>query len=464
MKVMSSGGDFMVEEFYRPIRIGYIDGQPKRVNERIVDGQWVKYLGEYTELVKIPPIQIYKLFGGTISQWLKKFPQSLLQLSERLEKLCRKYQIQTIYMNLPSVIPYFLMARNYGGLDLGLLFITHSVGSEFWLKQWVAIAPWITKRDVLLASTETSKKALLQISDRYQLAKHIPLCIAMAEQGNTAISSNRKGKKLLSIGRIEDVKNIELLLESFAVMREQIPGLTLTVAGEFTGSSNEQIELYQQALGLMKQRLKLEDSIDFPGAVVGTEKESLFLNSDLLINLSTDPGETFGFNLIEAKVWGLPTVCANWDGFQEIVEHEGDGYFIDCIWEGGFPELDKQQIISHCMCLLQDSTVFNNFSKRSIELANKYDYRTVIPRIVTAIQEAEHYKIAAEPETATVAMSTASDLLHIFHLEHLKHIPFLHDRLIDIPSSENMTALKSWMPIVKPIIHHFAGRYEYAKL
>ncbi|RKP54424.1 glycosyltransferase [Cohnella endophytica] len=453
----------MIKEPFEPIRIGYIDGAPKRVNERVVDSQWIQYLGEYAELVKIPPFQIYKLFGGTINNWLQQLPKSLQILSDRLDELCRKYRVRTLYMNLPFVIPYLLMARNYAGLDVGLLFITHSVGSEYWMKQWTAIAPFLTMRDVLLTSTETSKKALMQISDKYQIAKLIPLCISMPEQAASTISE-RNGKRLLSIGRIEDVKNIDILLETFALLLKEIPDLHLTIAGEFTGISEDQIQEYRQTLELITQRHKMENNISFVGAVVGEQKNTIFRKSDLLINLSTDPGETFGYNLIEAMMWELPVICSNWDGFQEIIESGVDGYLIDCNWDNECPVIDQQQIVHRCLFLLEKAVRIQSLANRSRENARRYDFQIIVPQIMSAVREAMVKKVEAQNDTAAMAMSSAIELKKIFHLENLNQMPFINESLAMVPSLDNTTPVHKWMPLVKPVIHHFAGRQQHAKL
>ncbi len=176
---MSDGEGNPIESRSESVRIGFISGQSGRLNERAIDNQWIDYLGQYAELVPIPPFRIFKLFNGSIDRWLQSLPHSLDALSRELKKLCDSSRIRCLYLNLPAVIPFLLMARTYAGLDLGVLFLAHSVGSERWVRQWIAIAPWLTAKDVLLCSTASSREALLRISDRYRLARHIPLCIAM---------------------------------------------------------------------------------------------------------------------------------------------------------------------------------------------------------------------------------------------------------------------------------------------
>src|SRR5690606_9295631 len=138
--------------------------------------------------------------------------------------------------------------------------------------------------------------------------------------------------EILAIGRIEDVKNIDVLLSCFADIKKTVSHAKLRIAGEYTGQSPQQTAEYRSKLEMLIDTLQLRDAVIFEGIVQGEAKQELFANADLLINLSTDPGETFGFNLIEAKAAGVPVVCTRWDGFQELVQDGVDGFLADCEW------------------------------------------------------------------------------------------------------------------------------------
>ena len=68
----------------KKMRIGYIGGHSPKVNERAIDDQWTRYLGEYAELVRVPPLSFMKLFGGSIDRWKRRFPDNVMELGERL--------------------------------------------------------------------------------------------------------------------------------------------------------------------------------------------------------------------------------------------------------------------------------------------------------------------------------------------------------------------------------------------
>ncbi|MFB9278151.1 glycosyltransferase [Cohnella cellulosilytica] len=447
------------------IRIGCCAGRAKRINERAIDEQWTRYLGQYAEVVRIPPVALFKLFGGAIGDWRSRFPHSLDELGERLGELCRAYRISTLYMNVPALIPYLLMARSHAGLDLGFLFLAHSVGSEAWLRQWLAIAPWLSERDTLLTATATSREALLNVSDAYRTALHIPLCTAVDPSVPLeTLLAGRTGKQLLSIGRIEDVKNIDLLLEGFAALRRTIPDLRLIVAGEYTGSLPGQTERYRARLEALVVRLRLDNSVSFVGPVDGEDKAALFRSSDILLNLSTDPGETFGFNLIEAKAYGLPVVCTSWDGFRELIADGEDGFLADCVWEADMPAPDLRQIVARCLELLRSGSRRRAMAERAFASARAYDYRSILPRIVGHAAERAKLPPPRMSGAAAIAAASPAELPDYYRRERLERLPFYRDSLLAILSEAAAIPPADWMPLAKPIIGHYAGRGAYAEL
>lgn len=459
-----------------PVRIGYSEGQAKRVNERAIDSRWTRYLGEYNETVPIPPLAFMRLFGGSFGQWHDHFPGSLAATADSLDQLCRKYGVSMLYINVPALVPYLLMARNYGKLDVGMLMIAHSVATPFWLRQWIGIAPWIAGRDVLLSSTESCTAALCNVSPRYAEAMELPLCI---ELHSCASGANRQEGHLLAIGRIERVKNIDVLIECFSDIRRHVPHARLTIAGEYTGADAEQIVSYERQIAELVQTLGLTHCIRFTGAVEGEAKERVFREADVLLNLSTEPGETFGYNLIEAKTWGIPVVCTNWDGFRTVVNHGEDGLLADCDWSGGIPVIDRAQVVEHTVRLLTDRTWRERMGRRAGERACEYDYRTIMPRLAaglalcsdkakltgaTGAAQAPAYPIVGPEEVTRHASIPLRELTALYRSDRLAGTGLLDETALSVLAERPEPDYEIWMSRVKPIIHHFAGRGAFAKL
>lgn len=71
----------------------------------------------------------------------------------------------------------------------------------------------------------------------------------------------------------------------------------------------------------------LTDFVEVPGGVYGTEKEKLFINSDIFVFPTYYDRETFGLVNLEAMQWGLPVISTQEGAIPDIV-HDGINGFI----------------------------------------------------------------------------------------------------------------------------------------
>lgn len=452
------------------LRIGCVGGRAARINEQVIDEQWTSYLEEHAELIRIPSFAFVRLFGGALSEWQRGYPETLHRTAARLIELRDKYRLDVLYVNWPAIVPYLMAARNQASIDLSFLFIAHAVGSEKWMKYWIAVAPLLKNQDTLLASTLSCKQALVNISPVYDDAVHIPLCIDLQDEFidlQTFDSANFPDSRLtlLSIGRLEDVKNIDVLLDAFSQIRLKVPGTRLIVAGEYTGFFAGQAEAYQEQLNNLVLKFGLEDDVVFTGPLIGRAKSEWFRQSQLLINISTDPGETFGYNLLEAKAYGLPVVCTSWNGFRELVSQNHDGVLIDCDWSGSSPEVDTVQLVNECIRLLRDPDRRREMHGQAIRNARSFDYRRVMPIVMEAIirnRALRDRRPMMSPELLDEIR--ICDLNKLYNLNILSNMDFLERSPFSLLADAANHSYPEWMQRVKPVIQHFAGRKEIAKL
>ncbi|MBD8497780.1 glycosyltransferase family 4 protein [Paenibacillus arenosi] len=440
------------------IRIGYIDGQPKRVNERAVDDQWVAFMKEHAELVVIKPFQMMKLFGGSIPHWHEQYPQSTVTLVERLRLWVQQTGVNTMYVNVPALIPYLMHARNQGHIPLRFFIIAHSVGSEYWLKQWVAIAPLIRPEDTLLCTTNSAYRALLNISSVYKMVVQEPLCISVSDCDEPELAVIDKGgaKRILCIGRVEDVKNIHHVIELVHLVKMNGYDVHLTIAGEYTGASQVQLEQYQHRIRDIESQFESSSYVTWTGAVYGSQKEKLLADTDILINLSTDPGETFGYNLLEAKAAGIPVICTRWDGFKDVVTEHVDGMFIPVDWEAATPQIDVHTGASIICKLLSEERLLANMRYEAREQAKRFDYKTVMPRIVEHLTtQASLPMVTFDPPNASLLQQPLSEI-HDYSTPFLHHVDWEHHHILSLLAEPSTCSYEQWMPLCKPIIRHFA--------
>lgn len=112
--------------------------------------------------------------------------------------------------------------------------------------------------------------------------------------------------RVLSLSRLAPEKGLDVLVEAFAAVRQQIPGATLEIAG----SGEKAQDLQQQVMSL-----GIATSVNFPGFV---DPIKAMGRSDLLVQLSV--WENCSYTLLDAKAAGLAVVATAVGGNPEILD------------------------------------------------------------------------------------------------------------------------------------------------
>lgn len=124
------------------------------------------------------------------------------------------------------------------------------------------------------------------------------------------------GLKLLYLGRLEPEKGIELLCRAFTELSDELPDLTLDIAGSGT----------QEAA--IRASYTDVPRLSFHGHIAGKEKEYLIAQADALVMPSTYQ-EIFGNSIIETYAYGKPVIASRIGGMPELVEEGITGLLVD---------------------------------------------------------------------------------------------------------------------------------------
>jgi len=108
------------------------------------------------------------------------------------------------------------------------------------------------------------------------------------------------------------VKNYETLLESFAIVRERVPEVTLSLIGD--GPLRDQLEAQATSLDI-------SDAVRFTGEISRTDVYRELIRADMF----TIPSHAEGFCVaaVEAMAVGLPVVVSDIDVLHEVVGEPG---------------------------------------------------------------------------------------------------------------------------------------------
>jgi glycogen(starch) synthase len=119
----------------------------------------------------------------------------------------------------------------------------------------------------------------------------------------------RSGPLLVFAGRLVHEKGLQELIKALPLLRDELPGLRLVVAGTGQQLADQQDRAARYGVG---------DLIDWAGFLTATELAGLLAAADLVVVPSLY--EPFGMVALEAQLAGTPVAVSDTGGLAELVE------------------------------------------------------------------------------------------------------------------------------------------------
>lgn len=141
----------------------------------------------------------------------------------------------------------------------------------------------------------------------------------MIKENKTGKTSTLTNNQIISVGRLEEVKDFYTLILVFSVIVKKYPNYVLKIIGE--GSMREKLE--EQI-----KNCNLEKKVILTGKLNENEINNEFLKSDIFV--LTSKSESFSLVLCEAMNYGIPCVAFDVDvGPREIIQNGKNGFLIE---------------------------------------------------------------------------------------------------------------------------------------
>lgn len=166
-------------------------------------------------------------------------------------------------------------------------------------------------------------------------------------------------KIVLYLGRIHKIKGIDLLVNAFAEIVEELDNVKLIIVGPDDG--------FLSILKRQIEGLKIGNKILFTGPIYGRDKLEAYVDADVYVLPSVY--ETFPTTVLEAWACGTPVIITDRCGIADIVDGRA----------GCVVEYDKDQMRNAIIKILSDGELRRGFREEGRKLVkNEFGWERVV--------------------------------------------------------------------------------------
>jgi glycosyltransferase involved in cell wall biosynthesis len=163
---------------------------------------------------------------------------------------------------------------------------------------------------------------------------------------------------VLSLGRVEPYKRIDVVVSALPRILAAVPNARLVVVGR--GEALPSLARQVAELGI-------EHAVELKGTVSEDEKVALYRAARVFVNPSEKEG--WGLTVMEANACGVPVVASDAPGLRDSVHHESTGFLV--------PYGDVSAWAAAILRVLEDDDCWNHLRAGAIAWAGEFSWDAI---------------------------------------------------------------------------------------
>ncbi|AFV22749.1 glycosyl transferase group 1 [Methanolobus psychrophilus R15] len=259
----------------------------------------------------------------------------------------------TAYLAKKNGVPYILQPH-------GSLPTTIGSGKFKKIYDFVCGSNILKNATILIALNKMETKQYQDLNVDEKRIKIVPNGINICEFKNLppkGIFKNKYGindteKVILYLGRIDKIKGIDLLVDSFYDIINELDDVRLVIVGPDTG--------YLKQLKDQIKSLNLQNNVIFPGPLYGMDKLEAYVDSDVYVLPSVY--DMFPNTVFEACACGIPVIVTDRCGISDIIKDK----------VGRVVKYDKNDLSNSIYDILNDKHLSENYGVEGKLMVNQY--------------------------------------------------------------------------------------------
>jgi len=316
-------------------------------------------------------IKVYRFFSILLPNTEKQF-YIALPTKEKIKNIFVKEKIDILHIMLPTpaAIPAIKAAKD---LNVKIVAHSHTQPENMLLtlpkllrimrldKLFYKYMIWIYKKaDVVICPSNFAEKLLKShnkdlrttiISNGVDILKFKKINPkSFLEKYNM----DKARKRILFVGRLHPEKSVNTLIEAMPFILKHVKDAHLDIAG---------IGYLQESLENLTKNLNIKDNVTFFGKF--SDKDLVLVYNSCCIFALPSIAELEGMVVLEAMACHKPVLIANSENSASVQFVDGNGAL--------FRPQDPEDLAKKAVKLLLDKKLRERMSKRSYEIAKKYD-------------------------------------------------------------------------------------------
>ncbi|CAD7770373.1 D-inositol-3-phosphate glycosyltransferase [Candidatus Methanoperedenaceae archaeon GB50] len=277
------------------------------------------------------------------------------------------------YSKLPLFTPLYIRKKPlvtimHGTFERGeMLFKSLSPPIAAFAYLLERLVPFVYKDVPILTATNglSLKEKLLTLGISEQNINLIP-----AGVDDTLYKPKTKADEkplVLYFGRVTKYKQIDHLIQSFKITKEEIPDAKLIIAGR--GNYKELRELVE--------KLDLANSVNLVGETSEEEKVRLLQKAWILVIPSMNEG--WGFVVTEANACGTPVIGYDIPGLKDSIKNGETGLLV--------PYGDIEKLAETMSSVLKDAKLREKLGHNALKWASNFNWDKSSEKFITKLEE-----------------------------------------------------------------------------